>query len=577
MTSCCAARCRRTLTIALSFRAEPRCCVAPAVQWRNTPADMRGGAGLRRRLGTESSIDDLEEPGRCAKSVDAALHMPVYYHEEYTVPLPIGHRFPMDRYFTTAATLRQAIGLPPTRQPPAFSELQPPPRMLSAPDELGGTAGHGPPGSLPASITICAPPRATQEDCILAHDAEFVQGYCGGHLPVAAHKRIGFDWSPAFVDRTLRITGGTLAAAQSALTTFRCRMPQVHASSPSSPTTTTTAAEPGGKKGAEWTGPGGIACNAAGGTHHAFADHGEGFCIINDIAVGIRAVQQTTRPINGAPLSFFSSSHAQDYGVYRCAVLDLDVHQGNGTASIFARDPSVVTLSMHGERNYPWSTRYPSTLDIDVPDGSGDDEYLALLKDALHTLDGLIRLREDQITALQLQNEAVCAAAGIGAEVLNRNNSDRGSMPISNTSPSFPASVGGSSATSAATDGARASTAARPGSREATAHTRTAAASALASNLPINIQCLWYQAGVDPLMHDRLGRLKLTRSGLWERNELVFKWAESRSLPVVVTMGGGYSRPIELSARAHVDVFMQAAASWKRRKASWEAMANSKR
>jgi acetoin utilization deacetylase AcuC-like enzyme len=207
----------------------------------------------------------------------------------------------------------------------------------------------------------------------------------------------------------------------------------------------------------------GIACNQAGGTHHAFRDSGEGFCIFNDIAVAAKYALSTPR-----------------YGVQKVLVIDLDVHQGNGTAGILADDKRVITFSMHGAKNYPWSSRFPSTLDVDVPDGAGDDIFLPMLEDALRQLDALIRV-----------------------------------------------------------DGK-------------------------AEN-PIDTHLVYFQAGVDPLKHDRLGRLALTRSGLHTRNDMVYRWCEDRSLPLVVTMGGGYARPIELSARCHVDVFLQASQSWRRR------------
>jgi acetoin utilization deacetylase AcuC-like enzyme len=103
--------------------------------------------------------------------------------------------------------------------------------------------------------------------------------------------------------------------------------------------------------------------NLAGGTHHAFPDHGEGFCVFNDVAVAVRALQRDGR-------------------IARAAVVDLDVHQGNGTHAIFARDPAVFTFSMHGGRNYPFH-KVPGTLDVELDDGTGDDEYLARLADAL--------------------------------------------------------------------------------------------------------------------------------------------------------------------------------------------------
>jgi acetoin utilization deacetylase AcuC-like enzyme len=107
----------------------------------------------------------------------------------------------------------------------------------------------------------------------------------------------------------------------------------------------------------------GVAMNLAGGTHHAFPDHGEGFCVFNDVAVAVRALQHEGR-------------------VRRVAIIDLDVHQGNGTHAVFAGDPDVATFSMHGAKNYP-SVRVPGTLDVELPDGTGDDAYLAALAHAL--------------------------------------------------------------------------------------------------------------------------------------------------------------------------------------------------
>ena len=106
-----------------------------------------------------------------------------------------------------------------------------------------------------------------------------------------------------------------------------------------------------------------MAVNLAGGTHHAFPDHGEGFCVFNDVAVAVRRLQRLGR-------------------VRRAAVVDLDVHQGNGTHAIFAGDETVFTFSMHGGRNYPFR-KVPGALDIELDDGTGDDEYLARLADAL--------------------------------------------------------------------------------------------------------------------------------------------------------------------------------------------------
>jgi len=170
------------------------------------------------------------------------------------------------------------------------------------------------------------PPRATRAELFRVHTPGYVDALLAGTLDPGAMRRIGFPWSPSLVERSLRAVGGTSAAARAALER-------------------------------------GIAMNLAGGTHHAFPDHGEGFCVFNDVAVAVRALQH-------------------DGSAARAAIIDLDVHQGNGTHAIFAGDESVYTFSMHGARNYPF-TRVAGDLDIDLPDGVGDEEYLARLAAAL--------------------------------------------------------------------------------------------------------------------------------------------------------------------------------------------------
>lgn len=170
------------------------------------------------------------------------------------------------------------------------------------------------------------PARAAREDLRRVHTERYVTGLIEGRLLEAEVRRIGFPWSPQLVERSLRAVGGTCEAAAAALRE-------------------------------------GVAMNLAGGTHHAFPDHGEGFCVFNDVAIAIRRLQH-----HGA--------------IRRAAVVDLDVHQGNGTHAIFAGDPSVHTFSMHGERNYPFH-KVAGSVDIELPDGTGDDEYLERLADAL--------------------------------------------------------------------------------------------------------------------------------------------------------------------------------------------------
>ena len=174
------------------------------------------------------------------------------------------------------------------------------------------------------------PPPATVEELSRVHDAGYVERVFRGELDRPEVRRMGFPWSEALVERSRRSVGGTLAAARHALS---------H----------------------------GVGINLAGGTHHAFADRGEGFCVFNDVAVAARAVQVE------------AGSRGRSL---RVLVVDTDVHQGNGTAAIFAGDDSVFTLSLHGERNYPF-VKEASDLDVGLPDGAGDEEYLEALSRAL--------------------------------------------------------------------------------------------------------------------------------------------------------------------------------------------------
>ena len=239
----------------------------------------------------------------------------------------------------------------------------------------------------------------------LAHDPAYVRDFLTGALREAAVRRIGFPWSEGLVYRTLASVGGTLAA-------------------------TCDAFDSG------WGG------NLAGGTHHAFRGEGSGFCVFNDIAIGILWLRAKGR-------------------IRRAAVVDLDVHQGDGTAQIFENDPDVLTLSMHAKSNFPFR-KQRSKIDIELEDGTGDDAYLM-------ALDGVLP--------------------------------------------------------------------------------RTVA---------FDPDIIFYQSGVDPLCSDTLGRLSLTRAGLKERDRRVISSAHAHRIPIVITLGGGYSRPIELTAEAHANTFRTA-------------------
>ncbi|HEX8500649.1 MAG TPA: histone deacetylase [Pyrinomonadaceae bacterium] len=173
---------------------------------------------------------------------------------------------------------------------------------------------------------IYEPREAPVEDVLLVHTEDYVTRLRAGALTPRELRRLGLPWSKALVRRSFLATAGTLAAARAALLE-------------------------------------GVGANLAGGTHHAFPDHGEGFCVLNDVAVAVRALRR-------------------DGLARRFAVVDLDVHQGNGTAHIFAEDPAVFTFSMHGAKNYPLF-KLRSSLDVELADGTGDDEYLETLARSL--------------------------------------------------------------------------------------------------------------------------------------------------------------------------------------------------
>lgn len=237
------------------------------------------------------------------------------------------------------------------------------------------------------------PSRPPQEYIELVHTPEYVQAYCEGTLDAKAQRRIGLPWSPALVNRTCVAVGGTILTAQLALK---------H----------------------------GLACNTAGGTHHAFPSYGSGFCIFNDLAIASRVLQKLGL-------------------VEKILIVDLDVHQGDGTAFIFQDDDSVFTFSMHCEVNFP-GTKQKSDLDIPLPEGMEDDAYLQTLAKYLPDL-------------------------------------------LSEIKP----------------------------------------------NLVI------YDAGVDPHVGDRLGKLALTDPGLYRREMQVLSTCVAANYPVACVIGGGYANDMK--------------------------------
>jgi acetoin utilization deacetylase AcuC-like enzyme len=215
--------------------------------------------------------------------------MRLFPSDRYPLPLPAGHRFPVEKY-----------------------------RELRLRLDAEAAAG--------AALEFIEPHAATDEELLRVHEQGYVGRVMAGTLTPAEVRRIGFPWSESLVARSLRSTGAAVDAAAAALED-------------------------------------GIAASLAGGTHHAGSDWGEGYCVFNDTAVAAREMQARGN-------------------VGRVAILDLDVHQGNGTAQIFAADPSVFTVSVHGARNFPLR-KVPGNLDLGLEDGADDATYLAAVDAAI--------------------------------------------------------------------------------------------------------------------------------------------------------------------------------------------------
>ena len=216
--------------------------------------------------------------------------MQAFYADQFVLPLPPGHRFPMVKY----RLLRERLGeLPGLQLSPALP--------------------------------------ATDGELALAHTPAYVSAVAEGTLSAALQREIGFPWSGAMVERARRSVGATISAARAALAS-------------------------------------GVAAHLAGGTHPATADKGGGYCVFNDAAVAARLMQ--------------AEWHRAHRKLLRVAIIDLDVHQGNGSAAIFSDDPTVFTLSIHGAKNFPFR-KERSDIDVDLPDGCTDAPYLDALDAAL--------------------------------------------------------------------------------------------------------------------------------------------------------------------------------------------------
>jgi len=246
------------------------------------------------------------------------------------------------------------------------------------------------------------PGIASKEQILLAHTEEYFESFEKGSIGSQAMRKIGFPWSYELHLRSLASVGG---AIESAIEALKNR----------------------------------IGGNLAGGTHHAFAGHGEGFCVFNDFAVVINYLQKNN-------LS------------KKIAIIDLDVHQGNGNASLLKDNYDVFILDMHGKNNYPFR-KIPSTLDIELEDNTEDDPYLEILKENISKV-------------FEFEPELIL-----------------------------------------------------------------------------------YQAGVDALKEDHLGRLSLSKEGLMERDRIVLSESKNRNIPVSLALGGGYSRPIEHTVEAYCNTY----------------------
>ncbi|CAI6001176.1 unnamed protein product [Closterium sp. NIES-64] len=289
-----------------------------------------------------------------------------FYADHHVVPLPAGHRFPMDKYRST--------------------------RLLLQSD-----------ASLDRILAVHPAPLVSWVELQQVHEEGYLTRLFTHALSEQEQRVLGFPWSPHLLLRSQASCGGTVAATHAVLMGLRR-----------------------------------AAGVLAGGTHHAFRGHGEGFCVFNDIAVAALAALTHHPTVCNADRPILA--------------LDLDVHQGNGTASIFEGDPRVVTFSMHGANNYPWRSKRRSDYDVELPDDTGDAAYLSLLEQWLPKL-------------------------------------------FEHHRPSL----------------------------------------------------VMFQAGVDALKEDSFGRLAMTRAGMLRRNNMVYSACIDNHVPLVITMGGGYSRPPDAS------------------------------
>jgi len=331
-------------------------------------------------------------------------YFPIFYNDVYEVNLPKGHRFPMEKYRKVREIVQQHYDIEEAK-------------------ELSSKIMH----------QFCVSPLATWDELITTHSPEYISRFLQGDQTESELRNVGFPWSIEGVKRALSSTGGTVAAA--------CAVCDVllhhHSNKQEESSSINDEYYP-----ICWS------AHVAGGTHHAFYDRGEGFCIFSDIAVAANVIRQKYGSI-----------------IRKILIIDLDVHQGNGNAVLFQNRQDIVTFSLHCQGNY-FSKKEISDLDIELPVGCTDETYLVTLRHWLK----------------QIKQESQ------------------------------------------------------------------------------GIDFVFFQAGVDILKKDRLGKMALTAEGVKRRNKLVYDFCSEQRLPLVITMGGGYPSNNDWTPilKAHANVYIQA-------------------
>ena len=354
-----------------------------------------------------TSASDASEPASSPTSVERSSpsaidhnkpFFRVFYNDVYEVILPKGHRFPMQKYGKVRRRVQEMIAaVPPQDREKVQCDFQ-------------------------------VSPLATFEELTTTHSPDYVKNFMVGNQTDVELRNVGFPWSPSGVNRALSSVGGTVAAACAVCDVLQERR-RKHAENTDHNFAPTWSA------------------HVAGGTHHAFKDRGEGFCVFSDIAVAANVVLERYPDI-----------------VQRILIIDLDVHQGNGNAVLFQGRDDVITFSMHCKKNF-FSEKQSSDLDIELPEHCTDQTYLSTL-----------------------------------SYWLKRINAEGGEYDL-----------------------------------------------------------VFYQAGVDVIADDRLGRMSLSGEGVLKRNEMIYNWADERGIPLVITMGGGYpKKDWEPILDAHSNVYFSA-------------------